>query len=122
MISEHVAAPESGVRAAAWVAWPVCVLSVAFAAFGLLFLFLHGSFAVVIHDESVGVNAVVAVVFPMVGAVIASRRPGNAVGWIFCDIGLFEGVSVFAGEYGRYFLQAESGRLPAGIVAVWLGT
>jgi len=122
MTPEHAAALKPGIRAAAWIAWSVCALSVAFAALGILFLFLHGSFAVVINDESVGVNAVVAVVFPMVGALIASRHPGNAIGWIFCAIGLFEGASTFAGEYGRYVLQTEPDSLPVGVAAVWIGT
>jgi signal transduction histidine kinase len=73
-------------------------------------------------DESVGINAVVAVAFPVAGALVASRRPHNAVGWIFCAIGLFEGASFFAGEYGRYFLRTEPGSLPAGHAAIWIGT
>jgi hypothetical protein len=36
-------------------------------------------------------------VFVPVGALIASRHPGNAIGWILCTIGLLVGVQFFAG-------------------------
>jgi hypothetical protein len=39
-----------------------------------------------------------------VGALIASRRKGNPIGWLFCASGLLFGVQVFAGEYGLYAL------------------
>ncbi|MDP8940898.1 MAG: hypothetical protein M3N10_11550, partial [Actinomycetota bacterium] len=40
-------------------------------------------------------GGVTATSFSSVGAVVASRRPENAVGWIFCVIGLSSGVLVF---------------------------
>lgn len=60
-------------------AWTLWVLSVSLAALGLFLLFLNGTLANVI-EESVGVDVLVAVVFPAVGATVASRRPDNAVG------------------------------------------
>jgi hypothetical protein len=58
-------------------------------------------------------GAVVASVFASVGAVVASRRPENAVGWIFCVIGLSDGVLVFSNEYAFYGLITDPGALPA---------
>ena len=49
-----------GVRVAVLLAWSMWTASVAFAAFGLLLLYLNGSFAP-FFGESVGVDAVVAV-------------------------------------------------------------
>src|ERR687893_1607770 len=108
-------------RVAAPLAWSLWALSVVLAGFGLLFLFLNGSFDNLV-DESLGIDAVFALAFPTVGAVIASRRRGNAVGWIFCAIGLCGGVEVFTVEYGIYALVTNPGSLPAGVIATWFGT
>lgn len=111
-MSAHITAP------LAWVVW---ALSVAFAGLGLLLLFLNGNSDHLL-DQSLGVDAAVGFAFPTVGAVIASRRPGNAVGWLFCAIGLSGGAAVFFAEYGIYALVTNPGTLPAGVAAAWLGT
>ena len=108
-------------RIALPLAWSLWALSVASAAFGVFFLYLNGSFAP-FFEESLGVDAAVAVTYSTVGAVIASRRPGNAVGWLFCTIGLLLGIEIFAVEYAKYALLTRPGVLPAGVVAAWLGT
>ncbi len=109
------------VRVAALLAWSLWALSVAFAVFGLLFLYLNGSFEHVL-DESLGVDVAMAITFPTVGALVATRQPGNAVGWIFCAIGLSGGASIFFSEYGIYALVTRPGSLPAGVIAAWIGT
>ncbi|MDP9438852.1 MAG: hypothetical protein M3P49_08920, partial [Actinomycetota bacterium] len=73
-------------RSAVFFAWSVWAFSVACAALGILFLYMNGHLASVVEEE--GVDAVAAVAFPTVGAIIASRRPGNPIGWIFCFVGL----------------------------------
>ena len=107
--------------AASWLAWFLWALSVTFAGLGLLFLFLNGSFEDLL-DESLGIDAALALAFPTVGAIIASRRPGNAVGWIFCAIGLCGGASIFFTQYGIYTLVTNPDSLPAGVIATWIGT
>ncbi len=101
-------------------AWFMWALSVAFAALGFFFLYMNGSLSNVL-DKSEAIDAAVALAFPPVGVVITSRRPGNWVGWLFCVIGLLQGVTVFGGEYGIYALVTEPG-LPAGTIATWFGT
>jgi hypothetical protein len=108
-------------RVAAALIWLAWVLSVASAVFGLFFLYLNGSFAP-FFDESLGIDAAVAVTYSTVGAVIASRRRENAVGWLFCGIGLLHGITVFTGEYAKYALLTQPDTLPAGVAAAWLGT
>jgi hypothetical protein len=108
-------------RAAVWLAWSIWALSVTFAGLGLIFLFLNGSFEDLL-DESLGIDAALALAFPTVGAIIASRRPGNAVGWIFCAIGLCGGASIFFAQYGIYALVTNPGSLPAGAIATWIAT
>jgi hypothetical protein len=49
---------------------------------------------------------------PAVGFVLASRRPGNRVGWIFLGTGLVVGLAFFADRYSRGGLVAAPGSLP----------
>ncbi len=105
-----------GARTTVLLAWTVWMISVASSAFGLLSLYLNGSFAP-FFDESLGVDAVAAVTYSTVGVVVASRRPENAVGWLFCTIGLLHGIAVFTGQYAAYALFTRPEALPAGVAA-----
>jgi hypothetical protein len=59
--------------------------------------------------------------FSTVGALVASRRPGNAIGWLFAAFGLV-GVSVgFVGHWALHSLYTPDSPLPAGAEAAWLG-
>jgi hypothetical protein len=58
--------------------------------------------------------------FATVGALIASRQPRNAVGWIFCYLGLAFPLVGAIEEYALYALVTEPGSLPGGEGLVWL--
>ena len=58
--------------------------------------------------------------FATVGALVASRRPGNAIGWIFCYLGLSFPLVGTGEEYALYALVTEPGSLPGGEGLVWL--
>ncbi len=58
--------------------------------------------------------------FPTVGALIASRRPQNPIGWTFVCLGSMFAVVAFASEYARYALLTAPGSLPAGETMAWL--
>src|SRR5215210_7609411 len=64
--------------------------------------------------------AVALLAYPTVGAIVASRRPKNLVGWILCAIGLLFGVEAFAEAYPYYALAAGSDSLPGGVYMAWL--
>jgi hypothetical protein len=57
--------------------------------------------------------------FPTVGLVIASRRPENAIGWLFCAVGVPFALSSACFAYATYTLGA-GGPLPGGEFAAWL--
>ena len=57
---------------------------------------------------------------PVVGFVLASRRPGNRIGWLLLAGGLVLGLSGFSAAYGRAALVAVPGSLPAGRAFAWL--
>jgi len=58
-------------------------------------------------------------VVPAVGFVLASRRPGNRVGWIFLGAGLVLGLGFFCQRYGQRGLVAAPASLPAARAAAW---
>ena len=55
-----------------------------------------------------------------VGAVLASRRPKNPIGWIFCILGLLAGVLAFTSEYARWAIDVRHGLPAGGAYAAWL--
>jgi hypothetical protein len=58
--------------------------------------------------------------YPIVGWIIASRRPGNSIGWVFLAIGLSQSVDVFASVYANYGLIVAPGVLPFADLLSWI--
>ena len=61
------------------------------------------------------------VAFPTVGALIASRRPTNPIGWLLIAIGVLGATGGLAEGYWRYALVVQPGSLPAGELMLWIG-
>jgi hypothetical protein len=70
-------------------------------------------------DFSSVVEEVTFLAVPAVGFVLASRRPGNRVGWVFLGVGLVLGLGFFCERYGQRGLVADPRTLPAARVAAW---
>jgi len=111
-----------GPREAAWLSWCMCAISLALAALGLILLVLsRGAHPGVPVFEQWAEDAVVAVGFSTLGALVAPRfPPGNPIGWLFCTIGLVAAVLLFSGEYASYSLLARPGSLPGGEAFAWV--
>jgi hypothetical protein len=108
-------------RATAWLAWSLWALCVALTALSLLLLALNRSHpGTHIFDWWLG-NALV-VIDATVGAIVASRRPENPVGWLLCLSGVAVGTSSFASQYAIYALLARPGSLPIGEVLAWIAS
>jgi hypothetical protein len=107
-------------RAVAWLAWLLAGVSLLLGVAGAVFGALNGYSPIELVREVAG-GVLLAVAFPLVGALVASRRPANPLGWIFCGIGLAEGLVTAAWEYGTYALRTRPGSLPGGEVASWFG-
>src|ERR671912_146451 len=60
--------------------------------------------------------------FPTVGALVVSRRRGNAIGWLFCVVGVLFGLQSAAYGWGVYALLTRPGELPGAELAAWLST
>jgi hypothetical protein len=56
------------------------------------------------------------------GAIISSRLPGNAVGWIFLAIGLLLGLLFAMSAYVELAIHSRSGPLPGDELVAWFGS
>jgi signal transduction histidine kinase len=60
------------------------------------------------------------VLLPLIGALVASRRPEISLGWLFLLAGLGLGLSNFGSAYAAYGLVVSPGSLPGARIAGWL--
>ena len=107
-------------RAASWIAWSLCGLSLALTALSLLLFALNLSHSVAHVFDYWLEDAVLAVSFSIIGAIIASRLPANPLGWLFCAAACFIAVAYLSAEYAIYALLARPNSLPAGEALAWL--
>ena len=108
---------------AAWFAWSLWALSLAAIAASVAFQVLNASTPTAATRGPVvlGIGFVLVFVsFATVGALVASRQPGNLIGWIFCALGLFLPLAGASEEYALYALVTQPGSLPGGEVMAWL--
>jgi hypothetical protein len=110
-------------RVAAWLAWSLCLLCVALAVASLIFGLLNGrTLGEMVFTEGPTIVTLVTqiVSFSVVGALIASYRPENPIGWLFCAAALFYGLKIAGEEYAIYALLTNPGSLPLGAELAWL--
>jgi len=106
-------------RAGVWLVWAVSGLGVTLGVLAFVYGALnYGSLDAVL--TRVALQALWAMSFPLVGAVIATHRPRNPLGWIFLVIGISEGLVVFGYEYASYVFRTAPGTAPGGGLAVWV--
>jgi hypothetical protein len=115
-------------RAAAWLAWSLVALSLALLLGGIALSRAASStvpdlpFGGETDDGSVIANLVTLLPFSVVGAIIASRQPRNAIGWLFCSVGVTIGLNSFAGDYAEFWLASGFGPDSLGETAAWLSS
>jgi hypothetical protein len=112
-------------RSAAWIAWSLCALCVALAAANLILALLNGRTLGEIFlawgGPAIAALPTETVSFSVVGALVASHRPENPIGWIFLADGFFYGLLSAGDQYAIYALLTNPGALPLGAEASWLG-
>jgi MFS family permease len=109
-------------RAAAWLAWSLVVVSVVLLVGGISFALMSRSTVPERPYYGSITLSVLALAFSVVGAIIASRQPRNAIGWIFCSVGVTIGLSSFAGDYAEYWLASGFGMGALGETAAWFSS
>ena len=109
-------------RTASWMAWSLWALSVGLTALSLLLLVLNLSHPDIhVYDYWLE-NTLSAVLFSTVGAIVASRRGENPVGWLFCLLGLAFSIGHFSSQYAIYAQLAQPDLLPAGQALAWISS
>jgi len=102
-------------RTAARLTWGIAALCAAGAVGTLLLASLNDAV-----DTQVGAFTLL-LAFPLVGALVAARQPGNVVGWLLVAVGVFLTVNLVGESYARYALVTAPGSLPGGLYGAWLG-
>jgi hypothetical protein len=109
------------VRATSWLAWSLCAVCVALIGVTLMLTFVVPP---ITDRPSTGLAIlilVLALAYPTVGALIASRLPTNPIGWIFCGIGLLYAAQRFTEAYADYALLVNFA-FPGGEYVAWFST
>jgi hypothetical protein len=109
-------------RPSTLIAWAVWATTIA----ALLFALVYGLGA---HERALDVRdislfaavSLFIVTFSTVGALVASRAPGNAVGWIMCWAGAGYGLAAASLSYADSRIETGSGFSTFGEVVVWVG-
>ena len=90
----------------------------------LALLLIGGSVVVgsandLVDTAEVPLFVTIVLVFSVLGALVASRHPRNAIGWIFLGIAVSEGAAWTIGSYAEYWVQTGSGSAWLGETAAW---
>jgi len=107
------------VRATTWLAWMLWAIALVLTTLSLLLLFLNLRYPDA-YIPNFWLGNVLVVIDATVGALVASRRPENPVGWLLCLSGVFVSMSTFISMYAVYALLALEGSLPAGEASAWI--
>lgn len=106
-----------GSKTMGWLAWGLWALTVLAVAPTL--------FLASVNEPSSARNTVfvtlLILAFSSVGALVASRRPDNPIGWLFLSGAFVWILGELALEYGVYTLITAPSALPAGVWMVWFG-
>src|SRR5215216_5581253 len=96
-------------RAATVLAWSLAAASLVLLLPAATLLYLSRSAAPASEVGSNLLDYALTIAFPVmvasyltVGALVASRRPSNAVGWLLCVVGLATAVETFTDTYRHY--------------------
>jgi hypothetical protein len=116
-------------RAATWLAWSLAGLSLTMAAASVALYIATGFMQPPSNWGTGGASGVLIYVlpflaFPLVGALIASNRPRNPIGWICLAICIIWMIGPISTSYGVYGLVARPGSVPfpaaIGSLAEWI--
>ena len=103
-------------RTPAWITWSVCATALTLFGLSLLLIFLGWSMPLPkgwVPWQGQIITTVGFIGAPILGGLVASRRPENPYGWLWLGLGLSGALLQIAGSYSAYALVAEPYSLPA---------
>jgi hypothetical protein len=103
-----------------WLAWSLATLGVVLAGVTYMLELANGD-----NLPSPWAGTLVGVAFLIVGALIASRRPRNPLGWLYLIAVIliaFGGRANFADQYAYYAIVTQPGSLPTPAWVLWSGS
>jgi hypothetical protein len=111
-------------RGAAALAWLLCTVSLALVVLGLLLTVLGSSMALTFYwtkwrDQAILLVAIIGA--PLLGGFIASQRPRNPYGWLWCGLGLGAALWMFAQTYYTFAMTVGVGSLLARNLVLFVG-
>jgi signal transduction histidine kinase len=115
-------------RTASRLAWSVGILSAALevGTLVLMYGYRHAALPATVSAYRWNFSRVLVVVvpigLPVIGIVLASKRPENRIGWLLLASGLMNGLEDFGVSYGIRALIVAPGSLPAGRALAWMGS
>jgi signal transduction histidine kinase len=106
-------------RTASRIAWGIFALFVVVAPVGIWLLLQVEEWGRAADDL---VLSLIFMAFGFVGALVASRQPRNAIGWLFLGITLMVLVAFFSDTYARYSFRVRPEPLPGAVFAAWISS
>jgi hypothetical protein len=109
-------------RLAVWLTLSFCLLLAIVDGIVAILLEANGSYDASVSAPDLLGQVVLALTFPLVGSLIAIRRPGNLIGWALLLAGIALMAETFLRGYGELALLAKpEADLPGGMVAAAIG-
>ena len=99
-----------------WLVWSLCAAAFSLLALALLLIVLGWSTPLPrgwVAWQAQAINAVGLIGAPVLGGLIASRRPENLYGWLWLGLSLGLALLLFGQVYAAYSMVVEPGSLPA---------
>jgi hypothetical protein len=109
-------AGEARIPSASWLAWSLCAAAFSLLALALLLILLGWSTPLPkgwVSWQAQAIYAVGLIGAPVLGGLVASRRPENPYGWLWLGLSLGLALLLFGQVYAAYSVVVEPGSLPA---------
>jgi signal transduction histidine kinase len=109
---------------ARWAAWTIGLTSIGLLAATLVLIFIDRTATLPQSSDGWSFESAFDIIVnagvPVLGLVIALRRPENAIGWLLLLAGFALGLTGFSRAYALHALVVDPGSLPGGRVAGWI--
>jgi signal transduction histidine kinase len=102
-------------RRSTWLAWSLWAIAVSVSLASLPLRFGNGT-PLGLAILAIGFG----LAFSTTGLLIASRRPENPIGWLFCTMSVLFAVTGFAQQYAIFGLLTRPGSLPGAVFMAWM--